>query len=152
MVVTCGIQEMRCFVLSVGQCKQKELRWSGQCFLRGEPQIWCFKIFLIWTSESYKVESLTQPAQMPPPPDNWTSVWPPWGIWLFLVAGGVNSTHTRRGLGWGLSMNHLKFPCWKVGGTIAPSARPWQGEQQVLGLKKGPLQSDVVRGRFLSFL
>lgn len=60
-------------LLSVGQHKQKELSSAGQWFLRGKPQSWCFKIFLIWTSKSYKVEALTRFAQVPS--HNWTSVW-----------------------------------------------------------------------------
>ena len=151
VVVTSGIQEMGvggAFALSMGQREQEKLRSAGQWFLRGEPQTWCFKIFFIWTSKSYKVEPLTQPAQAPS--HNWASVWPPWGIWLFLVPGGVLSTHTRRGLRWGLSMSHLKFPSDKLVEPQSYLPGPGKGNSRSWA-KKGPLQSDV-RGRFLSFL
>lgn len=38
MGVIYGMQEMGSFVLSMGQCEQKEVRSAGQWFLRGEPQ------------------------------------------------------------------------------------------------------------------
>lgn len=148
VVVTFGMQETESFSLSVGQRKQKELNSAGQWFLRGKPQTWCLKIFLIWTSKFYKVEPLTWSAQVPS--HNWTSVWPPWGIWLFLVPDGVTSTHTKRDLRWGLRTNHLKFPSEKL---VEPQSHlPGPGEENSRSwAKKGPLQSDV-RGRFLSFL
>lgn len=125
---------------------------SGRCWvqeasgLRGKSQTWYFKIFLIWTSKSYKVEPLTwsAPGALPQLDISVTQ----WGIWLFLVpCGGATSTHTKRDLRrWVWARITWSFPLkswWNHSPICQALVRRTAGPEQ----RKGPLQSDV-RGGF----